>query len=84
MTNSTNSSQLSPADLIEQATGIIVNRFHLDAAQALAVLRRMSQNTRTQMCVIAEQVINHHVPVEAVRGLEEDVPRLRLIPETKR
>jgi hypothetical protein len=81
MTDSINVGQLSPEDLIEQATGIITNRFHLDAAQALAVLRRMSQNTRTQMCVIAEQVINHDVPVEAVRGLEEDVPRLRLIPE---
>ena len=73
MTDSTNSSQLSPEDLIEQATGIIMNRFHLDAAQALEVLRRMSQNTRMQMCVVAEQVINHNVPVEAVRDLEEVV-----------
>ena len=73
MTDSTDSSQLSPEDLIEQATGIIMNRFHLDAAQALEVLRRMSQNTRTQMCVIAEWVINHDVPVEAVCGLEENV-----------
>jgi hypothetical protein len=31
----------------------------------------MSQNTSTQMCVIAEQVINYNVPVEAVRGLDE-------------
>jgi len=73
MTGSTNSSQLSPEDLIEQATRIIMNRFHLDAAQALEALRRMSQNTRTQMCVSAEWVINHKVPVEAVRGLEENV-----------
>ena len=73
MTDSTDSSQLSPEDLIEQATGIIMNRFDLEAAQALEVLRRMSQNTRTQMCVIAGQVINHDVPVAAVRGLEEDV-----------
>ena len=73
MTGSTDSSQLSPEDLIEQATGIIMDRFHLDAAQALEVLRRMSQNTRTQMCVIAEWVINHDVPVEAVCGLEENV-----------
>lgn len=73
MTDTTIPSQLSPEDLIEQATDIIMNRFHLDAAQALEVLRRMSQNTRTQMCVIAEQVINHNVPVEAMRGLEEYV-----------
>ena len=81
MADSTNSSQLSPEDLIEQATGIIMNRFHLDAAQALEVLRRMSQNTRTQMCVIAEQVINHNVPVEAVCGAPtmNTEPRLRVV-----
>jgi AmiR/NasT family two-component response regulator len=73
MTDSVNSSQLWPEDLIVLATAIIRNRFDLDAAQALEVLRRMSQNTRTQMCVIAEQVINHNVPGEPVRGLEEDV-----------
>jgi hypothetical protein len=73
MTDSTSSSQLWPDDLIGRAITIIMNRFHLDAAQALEVLRRMSQNTRTQMCVIAEQVIEHNVPVEALRGLEEDV-----------
>jgi ANTAR domain len=84
MTDIANSSQLWPGDLIEQAIGIIMNQFHLDAAQALQVLRRMSQDTRTQMCVVAEQIINHNVPVEAVRGLGEYVPRLRLIPGTKR
>ncbi len=42
-----------------------MNRFYLDAAQALEVLRRMSQNTRTQMCAVAEQIINHNVPDEA-------------------
>jgi hypothetical protein len=50
-----------------------MNRFDLDAVRALEVLRRMSRNTRTQMCVVAEQVINHHVPMEAMRGFEEDV-----------
>jgi AmiR/NasT family two-component response regulator len=73
MTNSATSGQLWPQDLIRQATGIIMNRFDLDAAHALQVLRKMSQNIRTQMCVVAEQVINHNVPVEALRGLEEDV-----------
>jgi hypothetical protein len=33
----------------------------------------MSKNTSTQMCVVAAQVINHHVPLDAVRGIEEDV-----------
>jgi AmiR/NasT family two-component response regulator len=70
MTDSTNSSQLWPGELIEQARGIIMNRFDLDAAQALKVLRRMSQETRTQICVVAEQVINYNDPVEALRRLE--------------
>jgi AmiR/NasT family two-component response regulator len=72
MTDSANSNQLSPKDLIEQALGIIMNRFDLDAALALKVLRRMSRETRTQMCVVAEKVINHNDPVEALRRLKQD------------
>jgi AmiR/NasT family two-component response regulator len=83
MTGSSNSSQLSPRDLIEQARAIIMNRFDLDAAQALKVLRRMSQDTKTQMCVVAEHLINYNDPMEALRRLEEDA-LLRLTPETKR
>ena len=75
MTDRANSSQSWPAAVIEQAVDIIMDRFDLDAAQALKVLRRMSQNTRTQMCVVAEQIINHeNVLMEAVRDLEEDLP----------
>jgi AmiR/NasT family two-component response regulator len=72
MTDSANPSQLLPKDLIEQALGIIMNRFDLDAAQALKVLRRMSRETRTQVCAVAERIINHNDPVEALRRLEED------------
>jgi AmiR/NasT family two-component response regulator len=64
MTDSANFSQLWPGELIEQATDIIRDRFDLDAAQALAVLRTMSQNTRTQMCVVAETIINQKLPDE--------------------
>jgi AmiR/NasT family two-component response regulator len=73
MTHSTESNPFVARDLIEEATGIIMERFDLDAAAALAVLRKMSQNTSTQMCVVAAQVINHRVPPEAVRGIEDDV-----------
>jgi hypothetical protein len=66
MKDDSTSDLLSPRDLIEQATGIIMDRFDLDAEQALELLRRMSRNTKTQMCVIAEQLIHHEVPVEAV------------------
>jgi hypothetical protein len=51
-----------------------MNRFDLDAAHASQMLRKMSQNTRTQMCMVAEQLINDDVPLEALRGIEiEDV-----------
>ena len=73
MTKNTNSNPFVARDLIEEAKGIIMERFDLDAASALAVLRRMSQNTSTQMCVVAAQVINHHMPLDAVRGIEEEV-----------
>ena len=73
MTDNSNSDLPSPQDLIDQATGIIMDRFDLDAVQALELLRRMSRKTKTQMCVVAEHLINHEVPVEAVRNLD-DVP----------
>ena len=69
--NNDNSNPAGPIDLIYQATAIIMDRFGLDSVRALEMLRKMSQNTRTQICVVAEQVINHHVPVKAIRGLEE-------------
>ncbi len=81
MTDSSNSGQLSPRDLIEQARSIIMDRFDLDAVQALKVLRRMSQDTRTQMCVVAEHLINASDPMEALRRLEEEA-LLRLTSET--
>jgi hypothetical protein len=74
MTDSANSSQLWPEALIGEATGVIMIAFDLDAAQALQVLRRMSQNTGVQMRVAAQQIINRKVPVAALRGVEQDVP----------
>ena len=65
MADSTNSSQLTPKDLVEEALGIIMNRFDLDAAQALKVLHRMSREARTKMCVVADQIIDYDDPVQA-------------------
>jgi AmiR/NasT family two-component response regulator len=74
MTDRANSSQCWPAELIEQATEIIMDRFDLDEAQARKALRKVSQNTRTQMCVVAEQIIHQEVVLmEAVRDVEEDL-----------
>jgi hypothetical protein len=69
--DSANSSQLWPEVLFEQAADIIMKSFDLDRAHALQVLRKMSQNMRTQVCVVAEQIINHNVPLEALRGIED-------------
>jgi hypothetical protein len=63
--DSANFGQLWPGEPVEQAADIIMNRFDLDEAQALEVLRRMSQNSGTQMCVVAEQLISHTVPDKA-------------------
>jgi AmiR/NasT family two-component response regulator len=82
MADNSNAGQLSPGDLIQQALDVIMNRFDLDAEQALKVLRSLSRETRTQMCVVAEQLINDNDAVEAVHR-EKDAP-LRLVSDTKR
>jgi hypothetical protein len=69
--DSASSNQLWPEVLFEQAAGVIMKSFDLDTAHALQVLRKMSQNTRTHVCVVAEQIINHNVPLEALRGIED-------------
>jgi AmiR/NasT family two-component response regulator len=73
MTNDTNSDLFWAKNVIEQAQRILMSRLDLDAVRALEVLRSMSLNTRTQMCVVAERVINHDVPAEAMRGCDEVV-----------
>jgi AmiR/NasT family two-component response regulator len=72
MTDSANSCQLLPKDLIERARGIIMDRFDVAAAEGLKVLRRMSQDTGMQMHVVAEQVINYNDPVQALHRIEAD------------
>jgi ANTAR domain len=69
--NDNNLNTAGPIDIVNQATAILMDRFGLDTGQAVELLRKMAQNTRTYMCVVAEQVINPHVPVEAIRGLED-------------
>jgi hypothetical protein len=71
MTNDTSSNPFLPPGLIDEAKALSMDRFNLDSVRAFEVLRTMSQNTRTSVQVVAEQVINHDVPVEAVRGIED-------------
>lgn len=48
---------ISTRDHIGQATGILMERFSLDDVAALAMLRRLSQDTNTTLIATAQQVI---------------------------
>jgi transcriptional regulator with GAF, ATPase, and Fis domain len=61
-------SALAGRDLIGQAKGIFMERFDVDAVRAFELLSKLSQNTNTPVRVIAQQIIDRNVPVEAVRG----------------
>lgn len=55
--------------LIGQAQGLLMAQYGIDAAQAFAVLRRMSQHSNTKLHVVAEQVVED-------RGLDLDRSRV--------
>lgn len=57
-------SALSTRDRIGQAKGIVMERFNVDAVQAFALLRRLSQDSNTRLVDIADQVINTRGPAE--------------------
>jgi AmiR/NasT family two-component response regulator len=66
MTDAASSSALWPAYFTEeaiiwQATGVLMNRFDLDAEQGLELLRTMSESTGTRMRVIAERIVDRSV-----------------------
>ena len=49
---------ISTRDHIGQATGILMERFSVDDVAALAMLRRLSQDTNTTLIATAQQVID--------------------------
>ena len=51
-------SALATRDRIGQAKGIIMERYKIDAVQAFAMLRRLSQDSNTRLVDIAERVID--------------------------
>jgi GAF domain-containing protein len=51
-------SALSSRDRIGQAKGIIMERFKIDAVQAFALLRKLSQDSNTRLVDIADSVID--------------------------
>ncbi|MGW0160197.1 GAF and ANTAR domain-containing protein [Mycobacterium sp. NPDC003323] len=51
-------SAVASRDRIGQAKGIIMERFNIDAVQAFALLRKLSQDSNTRLAEIADQVID--------------------------
>jgi hypothetical protein len=45
-------------DIIGQAKGMLMERFHIDAAQAFELLKRLSQESNTPLVRVAEQVVS--------------------------
>lgn len=63
-------SALASRDIIGQAKGMIMYRFRIDAVQAFALLKRLSQDTNTPLAKVAEQLVEKELaePVEAANG----------------
>jgi ANTAR domain/GAF domain len=51
-------SALVSRDMIGQAKGIVMERFHIDAVHAFELLARLSQETNTKLVEIAQQIID--------------------------
>ncbi|MCP9272965.1 GAF and ANTAR domain-containing protein [Mycolicibacterium arenosum] len=49
---------IASRDAIGQAKGIIMERFHIDAVQAFALLTRLSQDSNTKLVDLAKNVID--------------------------
>lgn len=45
-------------NLVGQAQGIVMAQFDIDAAQAFAVIRRLSQNENTKLHVVADRIVS--------------------------
>jgi hypothetical protein len=58
---------------IQHAVAILVERFDIDAAVAVGLLRKMSANLGAPAIAVARQILNRKVPVEAIRGFEDDL-----------
>jgi AmiR/NasT family two-component response regulator len=66
-------SALASRDIIGQAKGIIMQRFHVDAVRAFQLLTRLSQERNTPVRVIAQELVTRtirdHAPRdEVIRG----------------
>jgi hypothetical protein len=55
-------SALASRDLIGQAKGMVMERFKIDAVQAFALLKRLSQNSNTPVADVARRLIESEPP----------------------
>ncbi|MGZ8178228.1 ANTAR domain-containing protein [Williamsia sp. SKLECPSW1] len=53
---------LASRDIIAQAKGMVMERFHVDAVAAFALLSRLSQDTNTRVIDVARQLIDAEIP----------------------
>ncbi len=53
---------LSTQPVIEQAKGMIMERFKVGALQAFELLRQLSQTTNTPLAEVAQQIIAAEAP----------------------
>lgn len=60
-------SALASRDVIAQAKGMIMERFHVDAVRAFEILTRLSQNSNTRVADVAEEIVS--------RGSELKIPK---------
>jgi AmiR/NasT family two-component response regulator len=51
-------SALAGRDLIGQAKGILMERFHIDAERAFDMMKALSQDSNTRLRVIAKQIVD--------------------------
>ena len=53
---------LASRDIIGQAKGILMERFHIDAGEAFELLTRLSQQSNTRVADIAAALIGSEPP----------------------
>jgi hypothetical protein len=58
-------SALASRDVIGQAKGILMERFDIDAVDAFELLRRLSQQSNTELTEIAQRVVTSAHPPRA-------------------
>lgn len=59
-------SALASRDLIGQAKGMLMERYHIDAGQAFDVLKQLSQSSNTPLVDVAREIVTAERPADVV------------------